>query len=59
MRQGYRYIVRIQRKLHTKPLRTLEYTKEGSFIKETPSYYIFDTFKARKDTVVEITRRME
>lgn len=59
MRRGYRYIVHIQIKLHTQPLRTLEYTKEGVFIRGTQSYFIFDTFRVRKDNVLEITRRSE
>lgn len=53
----YRYCVTIRIKVHTSPLREIEYEKEGVFIKETKSYLIFDSFRVRKENVINISRR--
>lgn len=53
----YSYCVTIRIKVHTSPLREIEYEKEGVFIKESPSYLIFDNFRVRKENVINIARR--
>lgn len=42
--------------LHTKPRRTLRMDRVGVFKKETPAYWVFDTFRVRKANVVRITK---
>ena len=49
-----RYAVSVKIKLHTSPLRELVYDKEGVFIKETGSYYVFEDFRVRKSNVIKI-----
>ena len=51
---GYSYRVSAKIKLHTSPLRELEYEKEGVFIRETAAHYVFDEFRVRKATVIKI-----
>lgn len=53
---GYNYCVTMKIKLHTSPLRELEYDKEGVFVKETSSYLVFNGFRVRKETIVNIRR---
>lgn len=48
------YRVTVKIKLHTSPLRELEYLKEGMFVKETKSCFIFGDFRVRKENVVTI-----
>lgn len=48
------YNVTVKIKLHTSPLRELTYDKEGVFIKETNSFYVFEGFRIRKSNVVKI-----
>ena len=50
------YKVTSEIKIHTKPLHTVRFDRTGIFKKETPSYYIFDTFRVRKANVVCITK---
>ena len=54
MRPGSRYMLTIKIKLHTSPLKTLEYEREGKFVKESQSYFIFDGFRVRKANVINI-----
>ena len=48
------YRVTMKIKLHTSPLRELEYSRDAVFIRETKSYFVFDNFKVQKDNVVSI-----
>ena len=54
MKPGNRYLLIIKIKLHTSPLRTIEYEKDGVFVKETPSYFVFNDFRVRKANVINI-----
>jgi hypothetical protein len=56
---GNRYTVVVKIKLHTQPVRTLDYRKEGVFVKESPSCFIFDSFRVRKTNVIEILGRVQ
>ena len=56
MISGKPYAVRVKIKLHTRPIRFLEYDKTGVFLKETSSYYIFTDFRVNKSNVLNITR---
>lgn len=56
MTVGERYKVRIKIKLHTQPVRFLEYEREGVFCKETTSCFIFKDFRVRKSNVINIIR---
>ena len=58
MTKGKGYEVTKKIKLHTKPLREEEITKEGVFMKETAKSYIFDNFWVSKSTVIK-TEEME
>ena len=49
-----RYMVTIKIKVHTQPLREIIYEKIGTFVKETNTNYIFDTFRVRKANVIKI-----
>ena len=53
---GGLYKVRVKIKLHTQPVRVLEYEKEGIFCKETSAYFIFKEFRVRKSNVLNVTR---
>ena len=55
MNAGNRYMVTIKIKLHTSPLRMLEYVRGGVFLKETLSYFVFDGFRVMKTNVINIT----
>lgn len=55
----HRYKVTVRIKVHTSPLRELEYDKEGVFIRETRSYYVFTGFRLHKNTVVNIVELSE
>jgi hypothetical protein len=57
MKVGERYKVRVKIKLHTQPVRYLEYEKDGVFCKETASCYVFEDFRVRKSNVLDIVRR--
>lgn len=54
MKNHARYNITVKIKLHTAPLRELIYEKDGVFIKETGSYYVFEGFRVRKSNVVKI-----
>ena len=56
MIQGQRYRVTVKIKLHTSPLRELEYEREGVFVKESSSYLVFKEFRVRKSTIINIRR---
>lgn len=56
MTAGERYKVKAKIKLHTQPVRYLEYEKEGIFSKETSSFYIFKDFRVKKNNILDITR---
>ena len=49
-----RYAVTVKIKLHTSPLGELIYDKEGVFIRETGSYYVFEGFRIRKTNAIKI-----
>lgn len=49
---GKQYCVTKKIKLHTKPLFEVEVTRQGTFKKETKTYYIFDDFRVRKCNVI-------
>ena len=53
---GCCYCVTTKIKLHTSPLRELEYDRAGVFVKETPKYLIFDEFRVSKENIVNIRR---
>jgi hypothetical protein len=50
--QEYKITKRI--KLHTSPLREIEISQQGRFVRETATNYIFDKFWTRKKNVIEI-----
>ena len=54
MKINTRYNVTVKIKLHVSPLRELIYDKNGVFVRESNSYYIFDCFRVRKANVIEI-----
>ena len=56
MIRGYCYCVTLKIKLHTSPLRELEYDRAGIFVKETPKCLIFDEFRVLKENIVNIRR---
>ena len=41
-------------KIHTKPLREVEVTQEGLFVKETHRELVFTGFRCRKDCIVKV-----
>ena len=47
-----RYKITVKIKVHTSPLYELVYERTGLLIKETPSFYIFDTFRVKKANVI-------
>lgn len=49
-----RYKVSAKIKTHTQPLCELTYEKIGTLIKETKSFYFFDSFRVKKSTVISI-----
>lgn len=49
-----RYNITVKIKLHTAPLRELTYDREGVFVKETASFYMFEGFTVRKANVINI-----
>lgn len=49
------YRVTMKIKLHTSPLRLLEYHLDSEFVKETKSYLVFKDFRVRKANVTNIT----
>ena len=54
MKVGNRYRLSIKIKLHTSPLRMLEYMREGVFVKETAKCFVFKDFMVRKANVIGI-----
>jgi hypothetical protein len=48
------YTVCVKIKVHTSPLREIEYTKTGRFVKESSAQYVFDSFRVRKGNVTNI-----
>jgi phage-related protein len=54
MKVNNTYTVTKRIKLHTKPLVEGELVKTGKFLRETNTYYIFDTFKAIKTNIIKI-----
>lgn len=54
MISGVCYKITIKMKLHTKPLRELIYEKVGKFVKGTKKCYVFDSFRVRKTSVLNI-----
>ena len=54
MQHGETYTIIAKITVHTSPLREIEYTKTGVFLKETSTYYVFDCFRARKRNVTNI-----
>ena len=54
MKIRHRYNITVKIKLHTSPLRELVYEKEGVFIKESSSYYMFEGFRVKKTNVIGI-----
>ncbi len=48
----YRVTKRI--KLHTSPLYEADVVQEGRFIKETSKYYVFDSFRVQKTTLMNV-----
>ena len=54
MKINTRYNITVKIKLHTSPLRELIYDKDGVFIRESSSYYIFNDFRVRKANVINI-----
>jgi hypothetical protein len=56
MTVGECYKVRVKIKLHTQPIRFLEYERDGIFCKETSSFFVFKDFRVKKNNVLDITR---
>ena len=54
MKLHTRYNITVKIKPHTSPLRELIYDRDGVFIKESGSYYIFEGFRVRKANVIGI-----
>ena len=54
MQAGKIYKVTKRIKLHTKPLYEADITVIGRYVRENEKWYIFDTFKCKKDNVIEI-----
>ena len=54
MKPNARYNLTVKIKLHTSPLRELTYDKDGVFVRESGSYYIFEGFRVRKANVIKI-----
>lgn len=54
MKKGEAYLITKRIKLHPQPVRTVEITQSGRFVKETKTQYIFDGFRVHKHTVVSI-----
>lgn len=54
MRYGVTYQVTRQIKTHTSPLRLVVYDETGKFVKETSSMFIFDSFRVKKSTIINI-----
>lgn len=54
MKTHNRYKITVKIKLHTSPLREFTYDKEGVFVKESESCYIFEGFRVRKANVIKI-----
>jgi hypothetical protein len=54
MTPGETYTVCVKIKVHTSPLREIEYTKTGRFVKESPTQYTFDSFRVRKGNITNI-----
>ena len=54
MKLHTKYKVTVKIKIHTSPLREIIYEKVGTFVKESSSFYIFDTFRVKKSNVIEI-----
>ena len=52
MIKGKSYRVTKQIKIHTKPLIEVNVVMEGTFVKETKSYLIFDSFRVGKQNVL-------
>lgn len=50
-----RYKILAKIKTHTSPLCELTYEKVGTLIKETNAFYVFDSFRVKKSTVICIT----
>ena len=49
-----RYKISAKIKTHTNPLCELTYEKIGILVKETKSFYFFDSFRVKKSTVTSI-----
>ena len=41
-------------KTHTKPLSELTYERMGILLKETKCFYIFDKFRVKKSTIINM-----
>lgn len=54
MRANTKYEIIKKIKIHTKPTIFIDVRMEGIFVKETNNYYVFDSFKVRKENVVNI-----
>lgn len=54
MKSGKVYSVTKRIKIHTSPLAEVDVVKQGKFVKETSSCYIFDTFRVNKSNVISI-----
>lgn len=54
MKHGATYRVTRKIKTHTSPLRTVTYDEVGRFVKETSNMLIFDTFRVKKSTIINI-----
>lgn len=53
---GNEYKVTKKIKIHTKPLVEVQITLQGIFKCESKAYYIFDSFRARKENIISIER---
>lgn len=54
MQSGKIYRITKRIKLHTKPLYEANVTVIGQCIRESEKCYIFDTFRCKKDNIIEI-----
>ena len=52
-------MVTVKRKVHTSPLQEIVYEKEGVFVRETTSYFVFTDFRVHKNTMVNIVELSE
>lgn len=54
MKTNKLYKISAKIKTHTNPLCELLYEKIGILVKETKSFYFFDSFRVKKSTVTSI-----